>query len=147
MKFMLFLSVVASAPTDCGGTDFVSTHQKHGHLPGGSENPGIMALVPQLMRIMGGESPISVLASYTESANAKTCGAPGAPAASGGHDHGGMAPSAPAPAGNPGYGPSGAPAANAGHDHSGGQGTSEAGGLSQAVNELGLGDLTKLFGL
>ncbi|KAJ9080061.1 hypothetical protein DSO57_1029063 [Entomophthora muscae] len=77
---MKFVSIVAfSTLTSAAFTpnhldrrqkSFVQTHQEHGHLPGGANNPGPGALFQQMMRMFQGESLFSILGSYNQAADA-----------------------------------------------------------------------------
>ncbi|KAJ9064982.1 hypothetical protein DSO57_1024718 [Entomophthora muscae] len=58
--------------------NFVETHQEHGHLPGGDQNPGPGALMAQMSRILLGENPLAILGEYNQKADAER---------DGGHSH------------------------------------------------------------
>ncbi|KAI9296601.1 hypothetical protein K502DRAFT_347848 [Neoconidiobolus thromboides FSU 785] len=51
---------------------FIETHQEHGHLPGGKNNPGFgISLIPQALSILKGQSFLSILDGYNKEADTK----------------------------------------------------------------------------
>ncbi|KAI9296349.1 hypothetical protein K502DRAFT_179226 [Neoconidiobolus thromboides FSU 785] len=78
MKFSSFIFITTIVSLTNGAAiqlerrkSFIETHQEHGHLPGGSNNPGITALIPQLMAMIGGKNPAQVLNEYNQKADEK----------------------------------------------------------------------------
>ncbi|KAI9296598.1 hypothetical protein K502DRAFT_347845 [Neoconidiobolus thromboides FSU 785] len=67
---MLFSGIMAGTIQLERRKSFVETHQEHGHLPGGKNNPGFgVSLIPQVLSILGGQNPLSILNGYNKKAD------------------------------------------------------------------------------